>query len=154
MDFETDIKPKLTALARHGLTALAGVMGTEGLLSSSTKGAFIDAGVAVVAFGGAVAWSFIQKELQKQSVQAALATPVAGTFSLDQAATMLAPLITQAINDALPLIPPGVEAAPSATVLTAVADTPSVVQLSDVQDGLPVQPAFKPAFKPPFGPQS
>jgi hypothetical protein len=152
MDFETDIKPKLTALARHGLTALAGVMGTEGLLSSSTKGAFIDAGVAVVAFGGAVAWSFIQKELQKQSVQAALATPVAGTFSLDQAATMLAPLITQAINDALPS-PAPVEAAPSATVLTAVADTPSVVQITGAQDGLDGLPV-QPAFKPPFGPQS
>lgn len=159
MDFDTDIKPKLTALARHGLTAAAGVLLPMGVLSKTTEGAFIDAGVSVALFGGAVAWSFIQKELQKTAVQQALATPVAGTFSLDQAATMLAPLITQAItqaiNDALPVQPPpSPPAALSATVLPAVVDTPSIAEIESAAASQGVQANVIGLFKPPFGPQS
>jgi len=170
MDFDTDIKPKLTLLARHGLSLLAGALLPMGVLSKTTEGAFIDAGVAVTLLCGALVWSFIQKELQKKSVQAALATPVAGTFSLDQAATMLAPLIQQVITDALPSPPPTL-AAPAADPPVAAATpimgnpvpfvanqatTPSVEPLLDTsgQTVGSVTTSVPKIFTLPSGPQS
>ncbi len=112
MDFDTDIKPKLTATARWAMALLAGYLIQHGLLANSVGAAFTDAGVAAVLAGGAIVWSFIQKELQKKQVQAALDTPVLGTMTVEDAAAKLLP----AILNALPQMP----VAPSSVVSPAV----------------------------------
>jgi hypothetical protein len=101
MDFDTDIKPKLTAAARWAMALAAGYLAQHGLLSTTTTGAFEDAGAAAILALGALVWSIIQKELQKKQVQQALATPVVGTMTVEEAAGKLLP----AILNALPATP-------------------------------------------------
>jgi hypothetical protein len=97
MDFDTDIKPKLTAAARWAMTLAAGYLAQHGLLSTTTTGAFEDAGAAAILALGALVWSIIQKELQKKQVQQALATPVVGTMTVEEAAGKLLPAILNAL---------------------------------------------------------
>ena len=54
-------KPVIAGLARHGLTALAGIMAANGFIQTDQESQFIDGGVAVVLFVAGAAWSWWQK---------------------------------------------------------------------------------------------
>jgi hypothetical protein len=137
MDFDTDIKPKLTAAARWAMALAAGYLAQHGLLSTTTTGAFEDAGAAAILALGALVWSIIQKELQKKQVQQALATPVAGTMTVEEAAGKLLPAILNALPStaAVPTAPaeiaaPGVSVSPP---VPSAVTAPKLVGLGEAE---------------------
>lgn len=74
MDWQTDVAPVVASMIRHGLTAVAGVLATEGWISKDQQVAFVSAGLAVAAWAGALAWSIVQKRMSKAAVVAASVT--------------------------------------------------------------------------------
>lgn len=59
-------KPVIAGLARHALTALAGIMAADGFIQTDQESQFIDGGVAVVLFVSGAAWSWWQKRQTAQ----------------------------------------------------------------------------------------
>ena len=69
-----DWKPFATALVRHLLTGLAGVLVADGVLMQSDAAQFAAIGGGVVVGLGSLAWSWWQKHLQAKRVDVAVAT--------------------------------------------------------------------------------
>lgn len=67
----------LTLIARHGLTALAGLLVAKGLLPQAMSDQFMDIGLAVAVGGAGIAWSVVSKLLARATLKAAIAAPVA-----------------------------------------------------------------------------
>jgi hypothetical protein len=57
----------LASLARHGLTALAGSLGTAGVLTHDQQTQFVTVGGALALAGVSYAWSYIQKRNAKKA---------------------------------------------------------------------------------------
>lgn len=154
MDFDTDIKPKLTAAARWAMALAAGYLAQHGLLSTTTTGAFEDAGAAAILALGAIVWSLIQKELQKRQVQQALATPVLGTMTVEEAAAKLLPAILNALPStaAVPTVSvevaaPGVSASPPVPLTDTAPDKTETARI-------PWPSGFGPSVSPSIPPAS
>ena len=57
----------VASVARHGLTAAAGALGTLGVLSTTQQTEFTDVGIALVTGLAAILWSYIQKRNVKKA---------------------------------------------------------------------------------------
>lgn len=51
----------IASLIRHGLTAVAGILGTEGVLSTDQQTQFVSVGAALALAGVSYVWSIVQK---------------------------------------------------------------------------------------------
>lgn len=58
------LKPILAGMVRHGLTALGGILVTDGVMQSSEMSGFVGAGMVIAG----VAWSWWQKRGQQKVV--------------------------------------------------------------------------------------
>jgi membrane protein DedA with SNARE-associated domain len=67
----------LTALARHGLTTLAGFLLANGLLTSNQSDQFTSIGVSIVLGAAGLAWSWWQKKHAQTTLVAAINAPAA-----------------------------------------------------------------------------
>lgn len=67
----------LTALARHGLTTLAGFLLANGLLTGNQTDQFTSIGVSMVLGIAALAWSWWQKKHAQTTLVAAINAPAA-----------------------------------------------------------------------------
>ena len=57
----------IAGIARHGLTALAGVLTAHGALAGSQQDAFVGIGSGIALWAGTVLWSIIQKRNVKKA---------------------------------------------------------------------------------------
>ena len=105
------------------MTVVAGALAAHGYLAADKEQGFISLGCAFGMAVMGVAWSVGQKLWSSAEVQKALAAPVAGTYTLDDALNVVMPLVTQAITAALPApvaAAPTVTAPPAAPIATTV----------------------------------
>lgn len=67
----------LSALARHGLTALSGFLLADGLLQNNQTDQFINIGVSLIVGGVGLSWSYWQKRHARYILVAAINAPAA-----------------------------------------------------------------------------
>ena len=67
----------LTALARHGLTALSGFLLADGLLQNNQTDQFINIGVSLIVGIVGLGWSYWQKRHARGVLVAAINAPAA-----------------------------------------------------------------------------
>lgn len=69
-----DLTPFFTALMRHGLTALAGILLEHGLIMASDQQKFVEIATSLVLGAATLAWSWWQKHKQAKDVVIAART--------------------------------------------------------------------------------
>lgn len=69
-----DLTPFFTALMRHGLTALAGILLEHGLIMASDQQKFVEIATSIALGAATLAWSWWQKHRQQSEIKVAAAT--------------------------------------------------------------------------------
>lgn len=69
-----DLTPFFTALMRHGLTALAGILLEHGLIMASDQQKVVEIGSSIAMGLATLAWSWWQKHKQNKDVEIAART--------------------------------------------------------------------------------